>query len=131
MELLRSDWEEFQQFGQAYVTTCYPGVIKAWHYHENQIDHFTCVQGIAKLALFDPRESSSTRGVTNEFYLGTINPILVKIPNYVYHGFMAVGTEMAMIVNFPTALYNYEKPDELRLPYDDPSIPYKWEVTMG
>ena len=38
---------------------------------------------------------------------------------------------MAMVINFPTALFNYEDPDELRVPYDDPSIPYKWEVAMG
>jgi dTDP-4-dehydrorhamnose 3,5-epimerase len=42
-----------------------------------------------------------------------------------------VGNEMAMIINFPTELYNYEEPDEYRLPYDDPSIPYSWEVKMG
>ncbi|MGI6285998.1 hypothetical protein SEF58_09295 [Neomoorella humiferrea] len=34
MEMLRRDWEEFMQFGQAYITACYPGVIKAWHYHK-------------------------------------------------------------------------------------------------
>jgi len=131
MELLRSDWEEFEEFGQAYVTTCYPGVVKAWHYHKGQTDHFTCVSGVAKLALYDPREDSPTKGMVNEFYLGTLNPILVKIPRLVYHGFAAVGSEVAMIVNFPTTLYNYEKPDEYRAPYDDPAIPYKWEAKMG
>jgi dTDP-4-dehydrorhamnose 3,5-epimerase len=29
MEMLRSDWEEFESFGQTYVTACYPGVVKA------------------------------------------------------------------------------------------------------
>jgi len=131
MELLRADWEEFEAFGQAYVTTCYPGVIKAWHYHKLQADHFTCVGGMAKVALYDPREGSPTKGVVNEFYLGTLNPILVKIPREVYHGFTAVGSEMTTIVNLPTATYNYEQPDEYRVPYDDPSIPYTWEVKSG
>jgi len=31
MEMLRTDWPEFQKFAQSYVTACYPGVIKAWH----------------------------------------------------------------------------------------------------
>ena len=131
MELLRSDWEEFEKFGQAYVTTCYPGVVKAWHYHKLQTDHFTCVSGLAKLALYDPRDDSLTKGLVNEFYLGNLNPILVKIPRSVYHGFTAVGSDLATIINFPTHLYNYEKPDEYRLPYNDPSIPYKWDVKMG
>ena len=131
MELLRSDWDEFEKFGQAYVTTCYPGVVKAWHYHKLQTDHFTCVSGVAKLALYDPREDSPTKGLINEFYLGTLNPILVKIPRLVYHGFTAVGSEMTMIANFHTALFNYENPDEYRAPYSDPAIPYNWEVKMG
>jgi len=131
MELLRTDWEEFEKFGQSYATTCYPGVIKAWHYHKLQADHFSCVSGLAKLALYDPRDDSPTKGLVNEFYLGTLNPILVKIPRNVYHGFTAAGNEIATIINFPTHLYNYEKPDEYRLPYDDPSIPYKWGVKMG
>lgn len=131
MELLRSDWEEFEKFGQAYVTTCYPGVIKAWHYHKFQTDHFICVSGLAKLALYDPRKDSPTKGMVNEFYLGAMNPILVKIPAHVYHGFTAAGNETAMIINFPTNLYNYKKPDEYRIPYNDPSIPYNWEVKSG
>jgi dTDP-4-dehydrorhamnose 3,5-epimerase len=121
MELLRRDWEEFEKFGQAYITTCHPGVVKAWHYHKGQTDHFACIS---------PRDDSPTKGLVNEFYLGTLNPILVKIPRLVYHGFTAVGTEMAMIVNFPTALFNYEEPDELRVPHDDPSVPYKWGVKI-
>ena len=131
MELFRRDWDVFEKFGQAYVTTCYPGAVKAWHYHTRQSDHFTCAHGVTKLALYDAREDSPTKGKVNEFYMGTLNPILVKIPNLVYHGFTAVGGEMAMIINFPTELYNYEEPDEYRVPYNDPSIPYTWEVKMG
>jgi len=131
MEMLRSDWEEFEKFGQTYVTACYPGVVKAWHYHKNQTDHFICISGMAKVALYDPRDNSPTKGMVNEFFMGNLNPILVKIPNMVYHGFTAIGNKMTIIVNVPTERYNYEKPDEFRVPYDDPSIPYKWEVRSG
>ena len=31
LEILRSDWEEFEKFGQVYVTAAYPGVVKGWH----------------------------------------------------------------------------------------------------
>ena len=55
MEILRSDDEVFQQFGQVYITTAYPGTIKAWHYHKKQTDNFVCVQGMMKVVLFDPR----------------------------------------------------------------------------
>ncbi|MDR7419828.1 MAG: dTDP-4-dehydrorhamnose 3,5-epimerase family protein [Armatimonadota bacterium] len=128
MEMLRSDWPEYQKFGQVYVTACYPGVVKAWHYHGKQWDHFSCVHGVAKVVLYDARASSPTRGRVNEFYIGPTNPQLVVIPPMVYHGFSAVGTELALIVNVPTELYDYQAPDEHRVPYDDPSIPYSWAV---
>ena len=33
MEMLRCDDPIFKGFGQVYLTTAYPGVVKAWHYH--------------------------------------------------------------------------------------------------
>jgi len=128
MEMLRRDWPEFMTFGQAYITAAYPGVIKAWHYHKLQWDHFVCVSGMARVVLYDPREKSSTRGAVNVFHIGRFNPVLLKIPPEVYHGFAAEGSETALIVNLPTELYNYQQPDEYRLPYNDPAIPYTWEV---
>ena len=63
--------------------------------------------------------------------MGERNPILLKIPHLVMHGFKAVGQEMAMIINFPTELYNYKEPDEYRVPWDSPEIPYDWNLKNG
>jgi len=131
MEMLRSDWPEFVKFGQAYVTACYPGVVKAWHYHKNQWDNFVCVYGMAKVVLYDSREESPTKGLINEFHIGQLNPVLIKIPPLVYHGFTAEGRETTLIANCPTELYDYEEPDEHCLPYNDLSIPYSWEIKHG
>ena len=128
MELLRSDWPEFEAFAQSYLTACYPGVVKGWHYHRVQWDHFVCIQGSAKVALYDPRQESSTKGYINEFRVSLSHPLLIKIPPLVYHGFTAEGDRPTPIVNFPTELYNYDEPDEYRVPFDDPSIPYDWGV---
>jgi hypothetical protein len=51
MEMMRKDWPEFMQFAQSYVTACYPGVYKAWHFHKKQWDHFICLWGMAKVVL--------------------------------------------------------------------------------
>ena len=51
MEILRSDDEIFQGFGQVYMTTAKPGVVKAWHWHKLQTDNFTCICGKMRLAL--------------------------------------------------------------------------------
>lgn len=131
MEMWRSDDPDFQKFGQVYVTMVYPGVVKAWHYHKKQTDHFVCVSGMAKVVLHDDREGSPTHGETNEFVIGWQKQRLIIIPNGVYHGFTAVGAEPAMIVNTPTELYNYDEPDEYRRPFDDPAIGYDWDVKNG
>ena len=131
MEMWRSDDPDFQRFGQCYVTMVYPGVVKAWHFHKKQDDHFVCVGGMAKVVLHDRRGGSPTFGETNEFVIGWQRQRMVIIPNGVYHGFTPVGDEPAMIVNIPTELYDYENPDEFRRPFDDPEIGYDWSVKNG
>ncbi len=131
MEMLRSDWPEFQHFGQTYITAVYPGVVKGWHYHLHQDDHFICVAGMAKVVLYDAREHSNTHKEVNEFFMGILNPILLKIPSGVYHGFKGISPEMTLIVNVPTNIYNYASPDEYRLAPDSPEIPYCWERKDG
>jgi dTDP-4-dehydrorhamnose 3,5-epimerase len=36
MEILRNDDEIYNEFGQVYITTAYPEVVKAWHMHKKQ-----------------------------------------------------------------------------------------------
>jgi dTDP-4-dehydrorhamnose 3,5-epimerase len=131
MEMLRCDDEMFTKFGQVYVTVTYPGVVKAWHYHTHQSDNIVAVKGMLKLVLYDPRKDSPTHGEIDEFFIGEHNPILVHVPNGVYHGWKGIGAESAMVVNTVTEPYNYEHPDEQRLPYNTDQIPYDWSIKMG
>jgi len=131
MEILRADDDLFLKFGQVYMTTTYPGVVKAWHKHEKQTDNLACVQGVIKLAIYDPREKSPTFKEINQFYIGVHNPLLVQIPPGVYHGWMCVSEVEAIVINIPTEVYNYEHPDEHRLdPYEN-DIPYDWKRKDG
>ena len=131
MELLRSDDELFTKFGQAYLTTAYPGVTKAWHYHKIQTDNFVVIKGMMKLVLYDSREDSPTHGEVNEFFLGEHNPKLLQIPPYVYHGFKCISEQEALVINIPTEVYKYEKPDEYRLDPHTVEIPYDWSRKDG
>ena len=126
-EILRSDSEIFRKFGQVYYTTAHPGVVKAWHYHKIQTDHFFCLKGTARLALYDSREDSTTKGLINEFVVGEDSPLLVVIPNLVYHGFKTISKDESIMINIPTEPYDHDNPDEYRLdPYDN-DIPYDWK----
>lgn len=131
MEILRRDEDLFEKFGQVYMTTTLPGVVKAWHLHQRQNDHVACLRGMIKLALYDSRENSPTYRLINQFYLGIHQPDLVKIPAGVYHGWKCVSLEEALIINLPTEVYDYEHPDEIRLDPHTDKIPYDWARKDG
>jgi dTDP-4-dehydrorhamnose 3,5-epimerase len=131
MEILREDDEFFRKFGQVYVTTTLPGVVKAWHLHRHQADNICCIHGMIKLALYDDRGDSPTRGEVDQYYLGIHQARLVQIPEGIYHGWMCISPEEAIIVNVPTTAYDYDNPDEARLDPHDNDIPYDWERKDG
>jgi dTDP-4-dehydrorhamnose 3,5-epimerase len=130
MECLRSDDELFIKFGQMYVTTTLPSVVKGWHLHHGQWDNVVCVKGMIKLVLCDGRESSPTEGQIDELFIGEHQPLLVRIPPGVWHGWKCVSPEEAYVVNAPTEVYVYEDPDQDELPPDTPEIPYDWGVKL-
>ncbi len=131
MEILRSDdTAVFTKFGQVYVSATYPGVVKAWHFHRRQVDNFACVAGMVKLVLVDTRDDSPTQGAINEFFVGTRNPLLIQVPNLVYHGWKCISVEPSLVVNVPTEPYDYSEPDEYRLePHG--TLPYDWSRKDG
>lgn len=131
MEILRRDETDLLPvFGQVYVSATYPGVVKAWHYHKRQVDNFACIAGMVKLVLIDTREDSPTKDVVNEFFIGAINPLLVQVPNLVYHGWKCISEEAALVINVPSEPYDHEAPDEFRLnPHG--TLRYDWTRKDG
>lgn len=130
IEIFRSDEEGFVKFGQVYMTTTYPGVVKAWHLHKVQDDNFCVLRGMVKLVMYDPRDGSATKGTINEFFIGDHNPKLIRVPPGVYHGWKCVSEEEAIILNVPTEPYNHEAPDEYRAAWNTPDIPYSWDIVF-
>lgn len=131
VEILRKDADYFKGFGQVYLTTCNPGVVKAWHAHQKQTDHLFLVNGSVKIGLYDGRQLSPTYQQTATIIATQINYQLIQIPPMVWHGFMALGNIPAYVINIPTELYNYDNPDELRIHPFDNDFNYDWEVKSG
>ncbi len=131
MEILRADDDLYIKFGQVYMTTAYPGAVKAWHYHKKQVDNFVVVKGMMKVVLYDGRKGSPTYKEVNEFFMGEHNPILLQIPAYVYHGFKCISESEAIVINCPTDAYRYQKPDEYRVEPHGGKIPYDWSRKDG
>lgn len=127
-ELLRSDWAEFSRFGQAIFTVNQPGVIRGWHWHRRQTDVIVVVAGAALVPLYDGRAASPTHRQLEEHVLDEQNFVAVFVPPGVYHGYRTISEAPALILNFPDALYDAARPDEERVPHDDPAIGYRWEA---
>ena len=131
-EILRSDDEIFERFGQVYISKCKPGWVKGWHYHKRQTDNFCLIKGKGRVVLYDSRKNSPTFGQVEEYDIGENNLAVLSIPPFVVHGIENLGKEDCWLLNAPTRLYDYQRPDEYRLPLDDPSVPYeKWKGRKG
>ncbi|RKY42861.1 MAG: dTDP-4-dehydrorhamnose 3,5-epimerase [Candidatus Makaraimicrobium thalassicum] len=126
MEILRNDDDIFEKFGQVYMTTAFPGVVKAWHYHGRQTDNFTCIMGKMRLGLYDARKGSPTFGNVEDYIISMEQPLLVQIPPGVYHGFKCLSDEEAVVVNTVTEPYDAGDPDEYRVDAFDNDVPFDW-----
>lgn len=111
---------------QVSAALSYAGTVKAFHYHLQQTDCWTPVNGMFQVALVDLRLDSPTFGRRNTMYLGKLRPWQVLIPPGVGHGYKVIGNEDALLVYMTDRFYNPK--DEGRIPYNDPSIQYDWET---
>lgn len=112
-------------FGQAYVTTLYPGVVKAWHLHDRQWDRMVCLRGRVLLGLVDGREGSPTLGAQMRVVMGDRNFVVVRIPAGVWHGLKNISVDEAMVLNVVSTPFDAADPDEIRgHPHD--ALPFDW-----
>ena len=126
MHMMRCDDPDFEEFGEIYFSTVYPGVIKGWHFHKEMTLNYAVIYGMIKLVLYDERENSPTKGEIQEIFLGCDNYCLVKIPPMIWNGFKGIGTTMAVVANLATIPYRSDEIERLN-PLDE-RIPYKWEL---
>jgi len=131
VEVFREDWDLYDPApAMSYYSMSYPGVVRAWHKHlRGQVDHFVCPTGRIKVGIYDDRDDSPTQGDLDTFVIGEHDQQVIRIPGDCWHGFKTIGNEPAFLLNFPTKLYDYEDPDEERLPPDTDAIPLDWEAT--
>lgn len=126
-ELFDPRWREYSDpLLFSYTFTIRPGMAKGWNLHRSHQDRYALLQGEMDLILFDPRPDSPTCGAVCRIVLSEYNRCLVNIPENVWHTDYNIGTRDAVVVNFPTAVYDHAAPDKWRLPLDTPLIPYRF-----
>ncbi|MBI2873259.1 MAG: dTDP-4-dehydrorhamnose 3,5-epimerase family protein [Chloroflexi bacterium] len=144
VEALRTDWPDVFQAGrrpftQCYYSVTYPGIARdedRWHAHQHQDDRFVVAQGDIVLALYDGRQDSPTKGQLNLLHLGTNagdeQQHQVLVPPGVLHAYLVIGAHPAILLNFPTRLY--DSSDEGRIPFAQSGVllpdgrPFSWDA---
>lgn len=125
MHMLKCTDPHFEQFGEIYFSTAYPGVIKGWHEHTKQVQFYAVAQGMIKLVLYDNRTTSPTYRELMELFIGEDNYQLVRIPTGVINGYKAIGAKTAIVANCATLPHD---PNEtIRYDPHGDKVPYKWE----
>lgn len=126
MHIMKSNDTHFTAFGEVYVSTVYPGVVKGWHIHDKMVLNYVVIKGMIKFALYDDRKESPTYQQVQEVCMGEHNYVQVTVPPGVWNGFRGLGTEEAIVINFTDIPHD---PSEIhRCDPHDNHIPYKWEV---
>lgn len=126
MHMLRNDDSHFEQFGEIYFSSVYPGAIKAWHLHNRMTLNYAVPFGNIKFVLYDERANSPTFGELMEVFMGPDNYCLVTVPPMIWNGFKGIGSVTALVANCAT-LPHHPTEIERRDPFD-PRIPYDWAL---
>jgi dTDP-4-dehydrorhamnose 3,5-epimerase len=130
-EVARTSWDIVKSpIVQVHLTTTFANRVRAWGLHQQSTDRLFVVSGLVRFVVFDGRKGSSTFGQFTELVVSEKNPGLLTIEPNLYHGWKNIGTTEASIINMPSRLYDYDKPDALDLPWDSEAarrlIPYRW-----
>ena len=131
-ELYRPDWGIVEGTVQQVIHVALRGgALSAWHQHRHRWDFLFVVDGHLRVVLHDPRDGSATRGQVDVFHLADARPTLLAIPPWVWHGVQNLSTSVSRFVNMFDQPYDYESPDEWRLPPDTDEIPYRFAPTTS
>ena len=123
-EIFRSDWPIVDiTVRQVNWVQLNPGAVTDWHSHAGQTDHLIGVSGNIKVALWDDRDKSSSKGATEIVRIGAIRPVMITVPPGVWHGLRNESGEPAGYINVIDQLYHHEKPDNWRLTPRSMEIP--------
>jgi dTDP-4-dehydrorhamnose 3,5-epimerase len=108
--------------GDINISWAYPDRIVAWHRHQLQTDHWFVLKGYLKVGLLD--DERNVRWV----YLGENDRRVLSIPPGVWHGYMVLGEQEALLMYYITSKYDPNNPDEERMSIEEAG--HDWSVPV-
>lgn len=126
-ECYRKDWLlHDREIRHIIAVSSWPRQIMGWHKHLIQTDHVFVIKGSFKAVLFDDRDDSPTRAQLYSLQLSDLRPGVLVIPPGIWHAFENLTMEPATLLNYFDREFQYDDPDEYKLPPDTPYIPYSF-----
>ena len=105
-EIFRPDDVNKTIKGQITITTAYPGIVKANHYHKRKLEWYCVIKGKMKLVL---KEMST--GKKEEMILSDDKLKILKIGPNIAHGFKNIGNEMLFVLMYIDDPFDPNDPD--------------------
>lgn len=123
-ELWRPEWfgPETRPGHVAYATLSGFGETN-WHCHRLQNDLLFVVRGLIKIAFYDDREDSPSYRRLNVLPFSPVRPTLIGIPPGIWHALKNLDGSEAAYMAMNSRPFDYEDPDDWRLPPGDASLP--------
>ena len=124
LELFRTDWPSIGiKVEQVNWVQLNANGVTDWHRHALQTDHLVGVGGNVRLALWDGRADSPTRGESEIFRLGALRPVMVIVPPGIWHALRNESGAPSGYLNVIDQLYDHARPDNYRLAPGTPGVP--------
>lgn len=112
-ETIRADDKIYEgKFGQVLVSVLYPGIIKGWHLHSRQTEYTTCINGNIKYIAL--KENPDGTKSVQTIVIGEKNPIVIRVPKNVWHGYMPLSNEKATILHLMDRPFDIKDDDTIK-----------------
>lgn len=130
-EIFHPEWKELfeESIEHCYVVTNKTVARQEWYYHEHTTDRYSLITGSMKVALFDPREKSPTKGKLTTIdmvglSLGVNGVHGIRIAPGVWHSFK--NSDNCIFMNFKTIPFNRDAPDKFRIAMPNDLCDFSW-----
>lgn len=116
------------KFGEAYFSSIFCGLIKAWKCHSRMTLNLVCMVGKIHFVLFDGRKSSSTYGSFMEVTLSPESSNLyrrITIPPGVWMAFIGISKGKSMLLN--VADIPHDPQEQVNIPIEESGIKFDFD----
>lgn len=106
VEVLKNFELDKKEFGQIYVTTTSPNMVRANHHHKEKTEWMIVVKGKGLLRVIDPE----TKKVIDLELIGD-DPKVVEISPNTPHAIKNIGNDTMILISYADKQYDKNNPD--------------------